>query len=134
MAKTWAEKMHTPPAHVAVLEKAFGGLPQGAKLLISSPPDIALWLHALPAGEFHTIAEMRGSLAAAKGADAACPVSTSIFLRIVAEAAWDELASGASLQEIAPFWRVIEPNSAIAKKLRADSQFIATQRAREMRK
>jgi hypothetical protein len=131
MAKTWAEKMRTPPAHIAILEKPFGGVPQGARLLISSPTDIAAWLRALPTGEFHSITEMRQALASAAGADAACPVSTSIFLRIVAEAAWDDLAAGAAVDTIAPFWRVMEPDSAIAKKLRADSNFIATQRERE---
>ncbi len=133
MAKSWAERMHAPAAHVTVLEKAFGGVPQGARLLISCPHDIAAWLHSLQRGEFHSIAEMRNSLAAAHGADAACPVSSSIFLRIVAEAAWDELQAGASVADIAPFWRVIEPASTIAKKLRADSHFIASRRALETR-
>jgi hypothetical protein len=51
-------------------------------------------------------------------ADATCPVSTSFFLRTVAEAAWDELEGGKSTSEVAPFWRVVDPKSPLAKAAR----------------
>ncbi len=65
------------------------------------------------------------------GADATRPVSTAIFLRTVAKAAWDEIESGKSAAEVTPFWRVVDPKSPLAKKLRAGSQWIEQQRLAE---
>ena len=70
-------------------------------------------------------------LAKLHGADATCPVSTAIFLRIVAEAAWDEIESGVPVSEVAPFWRVVDPKSPLAKKLRSGGAWIEQQRAAE---
>ncbi|MFY8162506.1 MAG: hypothetical protein ACOVNU_14320 [Candidatus Kapaibacteriota bacterium] len=50
-------------------------------------------------------------------ADYTCPVTTGIFLRIVAEANYEKLQNGQSIEEITPFWRMIEPNTSLAKKL-----------------
>jgi hypothetical protein len=74
---------------------------------------------------------MRRELAAMHGADAACPVSTAIFLRTVAEAAWDDIEAGKPVTAVAPFWRVVDPKSPLAKKLRAGSSWIEQQRAAE---
>ncbi len=74
---------------------------------------------------------MRRELAAMHGADAACPVSTAIFLRTVAEAAWDEIEAGKPASEVAPFWRVVDPKSPLARKLRAGADWIEQQRAAE---
>ena len=74
---------------------------------------------------------MRRELAAMHGADAACPVSTAIFLRTVAEAAWDDIEAGKPVTAVAPFWRVVDPKSPMAKKLRAGSSWIQQQRAAE---
>jgi hypothetical protein len=38
---------------------------------------------------------LRRELAQVHGADATCPVSTAIFPRVVAEAAWDDVQAGA---------------------------------------
>ena len=62
-----------------------------------------------------------------------CPVSTAIFMRILAEAAWDDMNAGKSVGEVTPFWRVIEPGSPIAKKLRATEAWLRKQREAEVR-
>lgn len=72
--------------------------------------------HTRPRGTL-SIQELRRRLARLGGADAACPVSTSLFLRTVSEAAWDDIEQGASAVEVAPFWRVVEPDSPLARKL-----------------
>lgn len=131
-AKSWQDKMQAKPPHKVVLDKDFAGVPAGSLLLISCPLEVAHYLKTrVPAGETRAIQQMRRELAALHGADAACPVSTSIFLRIVAEAARDEIESGTSLTEVAPFWRVVDPGSPLAKKLRAGSVWIEQQRAAE---
>jgi hypothetical protein len=82
----------------------------------------------LPYGTWKEIQQVRLELAALHGADATCPVSTAIFLRTVAEAAWDEIGAGKATTEVAPFWRVIDPKSPLAKKLRAGVQWIEQHR------
>lgn len=130
--KSWAEKMQSKAPRNVVLEKPFPGVPVGATLHVSSPQAVAEFLrnHTRP-GQTLSIPQLRTALANANRADATCPVSTAIFLRIVAEAAWDELIAGAPVANLTPFWRVVEPDSALAKKLRAESEWIAQQRELE---
>jgi hypothetical protein len=73
----------------------------------------------------------RRILAEKNKCDATCPVSTSIFLRIVAEYTWEEFNSSSSIQGLAPFWRVVESSSPMAKKLNFDSAWIDLQRELE---
>jgi hypothetical protein len=115
-----------------VLDKDFAGVPAGARLLISCPHEVAHYLRTqVPVGETRSVQQMRRELAALHGADAACPVSTAIFLRTVAEAAWDQIEAGQPATEVAPFWRVVEPGSPLAKKLRAGPAWIEHQRQAE---
>lgn len=67
-------------------------------------------------------------MATRHAADATCPASTGIFLRIVAERACEQMADGRGPSEVTPFWRVIEPGSALAAKLSCGTEFVATQR------
>ena len=129
--KTWAEKMNAKPPHHVVLEKDFAGIPKGAKLHISSPVEIAAELKTIPPGCILSIQAFRRRLAEKNKCDATCPVSTSIFLRIVAEHTWEEFNSSSSTQDLAPFWRVVESSSPMAKKLNFDSAWIDLQRELE---
>ena len=117
---------------MVTLDKDFAGVPAGSRLLISSPAEVEDFLTLkLPSGSTMSIQQLRRELAALHGADATCPVSTSIFLRAVAEAAWDDIEAGRPASEVAPFWRVVDPASPLAKKLRAGSQWIEQQRLAE---
>ena len=46
-------------------------------------------------------------------------------------AAPEELAEGEALHSVAPFWRLIDPDSKVAARLTIDSEWIAAQRAAE---
>jgi hypothetical protein len=117
---------------MVTLDKDFAGVPAGSRLLISCPLEVEEYLNSrVPLGETREIQQMRRELAAMHGADAACPVSTAIFLRTVAEAAWDDIEAGKPVTAVAPFWRVVDPKSPLAKKLRAGSSWIEQQRAAE---
>jgi hypothetical protein len=130
--KSWKQKMAAKPPHTVTLDKDFAGVPAGAKLLISCPVEVEQYLRShVPPGETQEVQQMRRELAKLYGADATCPVSTAIFLRTVAEAAWDEIESGVPTSEVAPFWRVVDPKSPLAKKLRAGGAWIEQQRAAE---
>ncbi len=125
--KSWVEKRDCGKApHVTVIDKTFAGIPAGSKLLISSPLEIDAFVRDIPKGKQVDAAEMRQMLAKRHKADATCPVSTGIFLRIVAEAALEEYNQGKPLSSVAPFWRIITPNSTLAKKLSIGSEEFQT--------
>jgi hypothetical protein len=131
-AKTWADKKRAKPPHTVTLEKDFAGVPAGSRLLISCPMELEDYLKRhVPYGTRKEIQQVRRELASLHGADATCPVSTSIFLRTIAEAAWDEICGGKATTDVAPFWRVIDPKSPLAKKLRTGDQWIEQQRLAE---
>ena len=126
--KTWAEKLEgAKPPHVSELKKGFAGFKPGQKLFIASPLLLKERVARIPAGTRKDVAEFRKDLAQEHGADGTCPVSTSIFLRIVAEAALDEVAAGKQVSEVTPFWRIVDPKSPLAGKLSCGIEFLETQ-------
>jgi hypothetical protein len=132
MPKSWKQKLDGgKPAHVEVLNKRFGGAPEGAKMLVATPRLVDEYMRSVPKGERRTVAQMRSELAAAHQADISCPISTSIFARIAAEAALEETTAGVPLSDVTPFWRVIEEDGTVAKKLSCGPDFIRRQRAAE---
>ena len=127
--KTWKEKMVTKPPHQVLLEKDFAGVKSGSKLHISSPQEIADELRKIRSGETVSLQQFRQKIAQAQDCDATCPVSTSIFLRIVAEYAWEEHNErDVPLADLPPFWRVVDPGSTLSKKLSFDPAWIGLQR------
>lgn len=130
--KTWSEKFHgAPAAHVTVLDKPFAGVPAGRRLFIATPALVEQQVLAVPRGRTLDVKVLRERLAREARADAACPLTTSIFLRIVAERALEAIAAGTKPADVAPFWRAIDPDSSLAAKLTCGADFIRQQRALE---
>jgi hypothetical protein len=129
---TWNDKLRCSKApEVKRLDKSFAGMPEGSLMLIASPEIIDAYVQGIAPGRTVTAKAMREELADRHKAEHTCPVTTGIFLRIVAEAAWERHLAGESLEIITPFWRVIEPDSPLAAKLACGTDFIAKQRAKE---
>lgn len=130
--KTWNEKLRTHrDPEVKRLEKSFAGMPEGARMLIASPAVIDAYLQTTTPGQTITPKAMREELADRYRAEYTCPVSTGIFLRTVAEAAWERHLAGEAIASITPFWRVIAPDSELASKLACGADFIVRQRLLE---
>jgi len=129
--KTWTEKMKAKPPHHVILEKDFAVIPKGSKLHISCPVEVVEELKDIAPGSIISIQAFRRRLAEKNNCDATCPVSTSIFLRIVAEHTWEEFSRTGSTEDLAPFWRVVESSSPMAKKLNFDSAWIDLQQELE---
>jgi len=102
---------------IVVMEKAYGGIPIGGKMFVATPQIVDNYIRNIPHGETKTISELRDDLASAYKCDGTCPMSTSIFIRMSAEAALEDLESGLRESETAPFWRVINSKDKMAKKL-----------------
>ena len=110
------------PPKTVTLHTTFAGLKPGTVLYIGSPGVIANYVARIPAGETRTIERMRNELARRNDASATCPVTTAIYLKIVAEVALDDMRSGKPREKVVPFWRIIEPGSKIAKRLSCDAR------------
>lgn len=119
------------PAHVVSTEADFAGIRAGSRLLIASPEILARYLMAIPVGETRNLVRLRNELARRHRADATCPVTTAIYLRVIAESAWEDLCAGTPRDAVPPFWRVIDPGSPIAKRLSFGSDVIEHERAIE---
>lgn len=125
----WRKRLNArKQSKLVTLDKPFAGIPAGAKLFIATPEIVAQYLAEIPYGEVRTIERLRNELARRHRADATCPVTTAIFLRVACEAAWDELEAGAPIEQVVPFWRAVAPDTPIARRLRCGGEWLQRQR------
>lgn len=98
--------------HVKTLTEAKGNNYPPGRMLVASPLAVQEELATVPRGRVITAPGLRARLARRFGADYTCPITTGIFLRIVAEAALEE----ARANDV-PVWRVVAENGAMLDKL-----------------
>ena len=130
--KTWAEKLNID--RKPVVEKAdkdFAGVKAGQMMLIPTPKIVDAYIRHIPKGKQVDVNTIREDLAAEYHAEITCPLTTGIFLRIAAEAAYEEFEKGKSINKITPFWRVIDEKSNTGKKLSFGTNFLKDQRKKE---
>ncbi|WCL47601.1 hypothetical protein [Leptospira sp. GIMC2001] len=133
--KTWEEKYQSQTEEkIEILTKRFADVPEGSRLLISNPKKIGSEIKKIRKGKFLTIKELRQKLAKSKNADFTCPVTTGIFTRVIAEREMERITNGFPIDEVIPFWRVIDPASPLAKKLSFGVDFIDKMRKQEIEK
>ena len=129
--QTWVEKLNcTKEPKKKMLEKSVSGMQAGDLMYISTPKEIEAYIDAIPKGQCVTIKKMRQDLATKNSTDCTCPLTTGIYLRIVAEAALEKSAQGMK-DAITPFWRVISPDDKIAEKLSCGIEYIQNVRKKE---
>jgi hypothetical protein len=130
--KTWQEKLHNNhPEKVEVVDRKFADITEGARMYIATPLIVEAYIRNIPRGVHTSLQQMRKDMAAEHDADFCCPITSGIFLRIVAEAAYEEYVAGKPPGKIAPFWRMIDSKAPVAKKLTFGTAFVAEQRAKE---
>ena len=115
------------PSYTRVNEKRFADLEPGTTVLIPSPQDIEALILDLDDEETLNLSELRQRLAKRHGADGACPVMTGMNLRIVADLGLEALDAG--IDDPVPFWKVVEPTSALASRLPGGPKRISQLRA-----
>jgi len=126
--KSWLDKLNEKrEPRIKKIEIDFADIPAGSTMLIATPKLIDQYIQELGFGKRTDTKTLRKDLALEHNADYTCPVTTGIFLRIVAEANYEKLQQGNLIEEITPFWRVIEPNSTLAKKLTFGQEFLVKQ-------
>jgi hypothetical protein len=130
--KSWAEKMDDGREPVVeIADKTFAGIEKGSKMLIATPKIVDAYIRNIPKGSSTTLLQMREDLAIEYHADNTCPLTSGIFLRIVAENAYDEYVNGKPLNKITPFWRIMNKKSPTLKKLSFGEEFVLEQRRKE---
>lgn len=129
MAKTWQQKYEDKKVEVIKrLDIDFADIKSGETMLISTPEKIAEYINNIPEHQNRDLHTMRKDLAVAANTDKTCPVTTAIFTRIIAERSLELMAEGKS--PIAPFWKVIDPKSSLAKKLSCGTDFVEQMRSK----
>ena len=128
--KSWKEKLNIDRSFVVKrLDKNFSDMKVGENMLIATPKIIDEYIKQIPKGVDINIKTLRNDLALTYNADTTCPVTTGIFLRIVSEAAYEDLLNGE--KNITPFWRVVDHESKTASKLACGINFIKKRRSEE---
>jgi hypothetical protein len=100
-------------------------------MLIPTPKIVDAYIRQIPKGRQVDVEAIRKDLAAEYHAEVTCPLTTGIFIRIVAEAAYEEYEKGKPLNKITPFWRVLSEKSSTAKKLTFGTKLLKEQRKKE---
>jgi hypothetical protein len=130
--KSWQEKFDVSfSPKIEKANKSFAGIETGQMMLIPTPALVDAYVRQIPKGKFVDTKTLREDLAAEYHAEVTCPLTTGIFLRIVAELALEKMKKGVPVEKISPFWRVIDPHSPTAKKLTCGPSFIEKQRKKE---
>lgn len=108
--KSASEKLESarPPEFVE-LDAAQQARWGGKTMVISTPKDIREAVRMIPEGSVATMTDLRAHLAKHHGACVACPLTTGIFLNIVAAAAEET-------GDAVPWWRVVKVNGELNPK------------------
>jgi hypothetical protein len=121
--KTWRQKLEEEhPEHGKIvdippkMQSRFGT----GKMLIPKPMDINALINKTPKRKLFTVTQLREKLAKDAHANCSCPMTTGIFLRIVAEVAEEDLRSGKG--EVTPYWRVIKADGSLNEKFPGGTQ------------
>jgi hypothetical protein len=110
---TWREKLEREPKIVTIPPKMVKRFGLG-KMLIPSPLDVGALIRKVKKGKLVTQDEIRRRLAKDFKVDVTCPITTGILVRIVAEAAEENLREGK--KQIIPYWRVIKADGSLNEK------------------
>jgi len=130
--KSWSEKLNIDREPVVQKsDKDFAGVKKGQMMLIPTPKIVDDYIRQIPKGKSVDMVTLRKDLAAEYHAEVTCPLTSGIFVRIAAEAAYEAYEKGTPLKNITPFWRIIDEKSPTAKKLSFGTDFLIEQRRKE---
>ena len=129
---TWAERLAASDGvDIRPVPEGRRGMTPGKLMLYPSARMIHDAIREVPEGVTITPKELRALLADRYEAEYTCPVTTTMMLRIVAEASNEARDNGAAIEEIAPSWRVLDAKASALRKLTFDPGWILEERARE---
>ena len=92
------------------MQKRFGR----GRMLIPNPLDVENIIRNVPYGKLVTMGMIREKLAREFSVNVTCPLTTGIFVRLIAEAAEEEKETGR--KDITPYWRVLKNDGSLNEK------------------
>lgn len=129
---TWTEQRDASTGiDIRPVPEGRRGMTPGKLMLYPSARMIDEAIRAIPEGQSVSPRELRLLLANEHDADYTCPVTTTMMLRVVAEAANEAHEAGISLTEVTPVWRVLDRKASALRKLTFDPGYLHDQRIRE---
>lgn len=130
--KSWGEKLNDPRPHqVKPAPVDIAGMKKGEIMLIPTARIVDGFIRTIGKGRSMDVPTLRAKLARRYKAQVTCPITTGIFLRIVAEAAWEAHQKGTPLSRITPFWRVLDEKTPTTAKLSFGAAVVKARRAAE---
>lgn len=123
-----------PPASVDAIRLAppdGPGRHTGDGALAPTVEQVEALIRAVPYGETRSVKDLRLDLADAHGAATACPVATGQCLRQIARAVSEQLAAGASMDDVVPVWRVVDESSPLLHRSTSPARPLALRRRAE---
>lgn len=107
--KTLKEKLdNASRPHVVEAPVAWVKGEVGKMMLIPSAWEIDAYVRKVPKGKTITIGQIREHFAKTNNVDITCPMTTGIFLRLLAEYAEEQRDQG--IKDVTPYWRVTRDN------------------------
>jgi len=103
----------------------------GGAMVVSSPAEVDSLVRLLRPGELIILSDLRSALARLHQVAVACPVSTAIFLNMVARAAEERRQHGEDPAHLTPWWRVLKTGGFLNPKFPGGAEFHATRLASE---
>ncbi|MER9321696.1 hypothetical protein [Mesorhizobium sp. M0626] len=131
MVKSWNDRLNTPGVGVKPTPRTMGDVVEGQPMLVPTARQVDDFIRTIPNGLEMDVRALRTALAIEHGAQVTCPVTIGYHPRTVAEAANEDLERGMTLNDITPYWRVLDVNTPTTKKLSFGAEFVAVQRKRE---
>jgi hypothetical protein len=129
---TWAERLAASDGiDVRPVPEGRRGMTPGKAMLYPSARMVNEAIREIPEGQTVTPKELRTALADSYDAEYTCPVTTTMMLRIVAEAANEARHNGTPRGDVTPVWRVLDQRASALRKLTFDPEWILAERARE---
>lgn len=89
-------------------------------MLVPTPLLVAEEISRVEAGHLITPSRIRSRLATRFNADVTCPLTTGIFLNIIAGAAEEQMERGET--PVAPYWRVVDEDGTLREKTPFDPE------------
>ena len=129
---TWCQRLERPEqSQVKPVPISIAGMKAGQIMLVPTARQVDEFIRTIPSGQSISTQALRAALAAQHRAEVTCPITTGFHLRTVAEAAFERFERGVPMDELTPFWRVLDATAPTSRKLSFGYEFVRRQRAAE---
>jgi len=131
MVKSWTDRLDVGKPEMKPSPRTYGDVVEGQTMLVPTARQVDAYMRTIPEGTSMDVKTLRKAMAASHGAEVTCPVYMGYHLRTVAEAAHEALRRGVPIQEIAPFWRVLDESTPTTERLTFGAEFVRARRRAE---